>query len=336
MQMLMFDFRDSEKEFFNANKLNDFDITFFEGPLNENTKLSEEQFNDTVVISVFTTSNITQDVLKKFKNLRVLATRSSAIDHIDIDYCTQFKIAVLNIEQYEKNAVAEFALGLILSLVRNIIPAYYDMKNHTIDYPKYEGRVLSSYKLGIIGGSPIGSAVAKIAHFLGMKVLVSSYMKDSEISEICEFVSFDELIKEADIISLHAHYDGENYHLLGKEEFESMKEGVYIINTARGELIDTKVLYDNLVKGKVKGAALDVLECEFLNNYKGEISGIIEKSETNCVENALITQKLFKMENVILTPHIAYNTTETVSSILNTTFNSIRDFLKGENTNRVC
>lgn len=120
MQMLMFDFRDSEKEFFNANKLNDFDITFFEGPLNENTKLSEEQFNDTVVISVFTTSNITQDVLKKFKNLRVLATRSSAIDHIDIDYCTQFKIAVLNIEQYEKMQLQNLLLAYFYHLLETL------------------------------------------------------------------------------------------------------------------------------------------------------------------------------------------------------------------------
>lgn len=334
--MLMFDFRDSEKEFFEKNKLADFDITFFKEPLSEETKLSEEQFNDTDVISVFTTSTITEDVLKKFKNLRVLATRSSAYDHIDIDYCTRYKIAVLNIEQYEKSAIAEFAFALILSLVRNILPAYCDMKNHNIDYSKYEGKVLSSYTLGIIGGSVIGSAVAKIAHFLGMKILMNSYMKDPEISNLCTYVTFDELLKEADIISLHAHYDGENYHLLGKEEFDKMKNDVYIINTARGELIDTKVLYDNLVKGKIKGAALDVLECEFLTNYNGEMSEVIEKSETNCVENALITQKLFKMKNVILTPHIAHNTTETVSSILNTTFNNIRDFLKGGNNNRVC
>lgn len=336
MKMLIFDFRESERDFFAQNELLDFDITFFKEPLNEKTELSEELLNETVVISVFTTSEITEKVLEKFKNLRIISTRSTAYSHIDINYCIKYNIAVVNVEEYGKTAVAEFALALILSLVRNILPAYYDMKNHNIHHPKYEGRVLSSYTIGIIGCGAIGSAVANIAHFFGMKVLVYSYMKNPEIAEMCNFVSLNELLENSDIISLHAPYDGDNYHMLGKEEFDKMKDGVYIINTARGELIDIKVLYDNLVKGKVKAAALDVLECEFLSTYKGEISEIIESSGLNCVETALITQKLFKMNNVILTPHIAYNTTESINYLLDVSFNKIRDVIKGENTNRIC
>lgn len=335
MKMLVFDFRESEKEFFKNNELTDFDITFIESPLNDEYELTEEELDETVIISVFTTSKVTEDILKKFKNLRIIATRSTAFDHIDIGTCVKSKIAVLNVDQYGRTSVAEFAVTLILMLVRNILPAYYDMKNRSINLEKYEGRVLNSYTIGIIGCGAIGSAVAQIAHFFGMEVLIYSYMKNQEISEICNFVTLDELLSKSDIITLHAPYDGDNYHMIGKNEFEKMKEGVYFVNTARGELVDIKALYDNLIRGKIKGAALDVLECEFISTHKGELSEIIESSETNCVETALITQKLFKMENVILTPHIAYNTKESIDYILNETFNNIRDNLKGMNTNRV-
>ena len=123
---------------------------------------------------------------------------------------------------------------------------------------------------------------------------------------------------------------------LKSNEFDKMKDGVYIVNTARGELLDIKALYDNLIKGKVKAAALDVLECEFLSTHPGELTNVIENSNSNCVETALITQKLFKMDNVIITPHIAYNTNDSVNYLLEKTFNNIRDYLKGLKTNRVC
>ena len=336
MKMIMFDFRDSEKEFFEKNDLKDFDIKFVTEPLNEKTELTDEEFEGTDIISVFTTSEVSEKVLKKFKNLRIVTTRSSAHDHIDIDYCTEQKIAVFNIEQYGRTSVAEYSTALILALIRNLLPAYYDMKNHSINHKIYEGRILSSYTIGIIGCGEIGSAVAKIARFFGMKVLIHSYMKNPELNGSCEFVSLDELLASSDIISLHLPYNGDNYHMLSTEEFDKMKDGVYIVNTARGELLDIKALYDNLVKGKVLGAALDVLECEFISTYKGEMAAIMEETEQHCVETALITQKLFNMKNVIITPHIAYNTKESVDYILTETFNLIRDYLKGVNTNRIC
>lgn len=336
MKMLLFDFRESEMEFFKNNDLKDFEITFIKEPLNNDTDLDDYVFEDTDIISVFTTSSVKENVLKKFKNLRIITTRSSAYDHIDIDYCTKHNIAVFNIEQYGKFSVAEYTTTLILALIRNLLPSYYDMKDHTINHKIYEGRILSSYTIGIVGCGAIGTAVAKIAKFFGMKVLVHSYMKNPELNGNCDFVSMDELLSNSDIISLHLPYTEENYHMLSYEEFDKMKNGVYIVNTSRGELLDIKALYDNIIKEKVRGAALDVLECEFISTYKGEISNIIEETESYCVETALITQKLFNLKNVIITPHVAFNTKEAVDYILTETFNLIRDSLKGVNTNRVC
>ena len=336
MKMLMFDFRDTEKEFFDNNKLVDFDLSFIGEPLNADYKLTEEQKLETDIISVFRSSNLTDKVLKQFKNLRIIATRSYGYGHIDLDYCIEHNIAVLNVEQYGEEAVAQYAIALIIVLVRNMLPAILDMKNHKINYKHYEGKKLNNLTLGIIGCGQIGSAVAKIANYFGMKVLIHSYMQNPELDSFCDFVSLDELLSESDVISLHLLYTGDNYHLIGKEEFEKMKDGVVFVNTARGELLDIKALYDNLVKCKVKAAALDVLECEFLSTHPGELSNVIKDSESHCVETALVTQKLFNMDNVIITPHIAYNTHESVNYLLTKTFNNIRDYIKGANTNRVC
>ena len=334
--MLMFDFRETEKEFFENNDLVDFDLSFIEEPLNADFELTDKQKNETDIISVFRSSNLTDKVLEQFKNLRIISTRSYGYSHIDLDYCIEHNIAVLNVEQYGEEAVAQYAIALIIVLVRNMLPAILDMKDHKINYKHYEGKKLNSLILGIIGCGQIGTAVAKIANFLGMKILIHSYMQNPELDSFCDFVSLDELLQESDVISLHLLYTGDNYHLIGAEEFAKMKDGVCFVNTARGELLDIKALYDNLVTGKVKAAALDVLECEFLSTHPGELTNVINDSTSHCVEMALVTQKLFNMDNVIITPHIAYNTHESVNFLLTKTFNNIRDYIKGVNSNRVC
>lgn len=336
MKMLMFDFRETEKEFFENNDLVDFDLSFIEEPLNADFELTDKQKNETDIISVFRSSNLTDKVLEQFKNLRIISTRSYGYSHIDLDYCIEHNIAVLNVEQYGEEAVAQYAIALIIVLVRNMLPAILDMKDHKINYKHYEGKKLNSLTLGIIGCGQIGTAVAKIANFLGMKILIHSYMQNPELDSFCDFVSLDELLQESDVISLHLLYTGDNYHLIGAEEFAKMKDGVCFVNTARGELLDIKALYDNLVTGKVKAAALDVLECEFLSTHPGELTHVINNSTSHCVEMALVTQKLFNMNNVIITPHIAYNTHESVNFLLTKTFNNIRDYIKGVNSNRVC
>lgn len=336
MKMLMFDFRESEKDFFEKNQISDIQIEFLTQPLNKLTELTQEQLEQTDVINVFTTSHLCEETLSKFKNLRLIITRSTSFSHIDLSYCTKHGIAVYNVENYGQTSVAEYAIALILMLVRKINVASSDMKKHKISYKKYEGANLNSLTIGIIGCGSIGSAVAKIAHFFGMKVLVSSYMKNPELVNSCEFVEQEELLKNADIITLHIPFIGDNYHMISYNEIEKMKDGVFIVNTSRGELIDIEALYNNLKTGKISGAALDVLECEYLSNQIDELVSNANNHNPICVQTALITQKLFNMDNVIITPHIAYNTTQSVNYLLETSFNNVRDYVKGMYTNRVC
>ena len=335
MKMLLFDFRESERDFFNRHEFKDFDITFIEEPLNEMSQLSEEQLNETDVVSVFINSSLTEEVISKFKNLRIIAARSTGYNHIDLKYCTQHNIAVLNVEQYGHTAVAQYTIGLMIAIVRNMLPAYFAMQKNFINHADYEGRDLKNMTLGIVGGGAIGGGVAQIASSMGMNILVNSYKKSEELKDIVEFVELDELLSKSDIISLHIPFTTDTYHFLNAEAFNKMKDGVYIINTARGELVDVVALYENLINGKIKGAALDVLECENVT-FGGDILPDIKTSNSKCLTNALVTEKLMGCKNVILTPHIAYNTKEAVETLLETSFNSIKDYAKGMNTNRVC
>ena len=335
MKMLMFDFRESERDFFNKNDFQDIDITFIKEPLNETTELSDEIYEETDVISVFITSLVNEETLSKFKNLRVVATRSTGHNHIDIHYCAQKNISVFNVEEYGQTSVAQFTFTLILALVRNLLPAINDVQKGMINHSNYEGRNLAGLTLGIIGCGAIGSAVAKMANFFDMKVLVSSYAKRSDVSSFADYVSLDEVLEQSDIITLHLPYTKDDYHFLSKDEFKKMKDGVILVNTARGELIDITALYENLLSGKLKGVALDVLECEYLTISNDDLADIREIDQ-KCVTSALLTTRLMNMNNVIVTPHIAYNTQESINKLLETTFNNIRDYAKGMHNNRVC
>jgi D-lactate dehydrogenase len=336
MKMLMFDFRESERKFFNRNDFPDFDITFIKEPLNEMSDLTQEQYDETDIISVFISSNLCPEVLSRFKNLRVIATRSTGFNHIDVKHCSQNNIAVFNVEEYGQTSVAQYTFALIMALVRNLFPAYLDIQRNYVNHADYEGRDLESLTIGIVGCGSIGGAVSKIANFFNMKVLVYSLVKHPDVNSFVEYVSFDELLSQSDIISLHLPYTAENYHMFGEQEFAKMKSGAYFINTARGELIDIVALYENLLSRKLKGAALDVLECEYLALSPDNIVEDIKSHNSSCVASALITQKLLGMSNVIITPHIAYNTQEAVDKLLETTFNNIRDFHKGLRNNQVC
>lgn len=320
MNILFFDLRDSEQEYFRKNKFGDMDITFFKEAVSDNIKLSDEEYEETDVISIHQNSVLTEKFLKKFHNLRMVALRSNIANNVDTEYCTAHKIAVIHIEEFGAEASAEYVLGLLIMLVRNILPSAIDIKNKNIDYGVYEGKNLKNYVLGIIGCNKSGIRLAKMLKNSGLKILVHSYMKNPELCD-CEFVSFDELLNKSDVISFHTPYTGDNKHLLAQKEFDKMKSGSYVINIADGNLIDTKALYENITNGKIRGAAIDTLECEL--------------NDKNC-ENLIWQDKLINLKNVIVTPHLSVNTADVSEQVLTELFHSIKDFYKGLYVNRLC
>ena len=207
-----------------------------------------------------------------------------------------------------------------------------DIRNNNIVPKMYEGELLNKKTIGIVGCGKVGLKLAEIAEFFKMKVLVSSYKEAPKFEKVCNVVPFDTLLSQSDIIYLHMPFTTENYQIIGEEEFNKMKNGVYIINTSSVRLLNLEALYKNLISGKVKGAGLDILESDYNMGERNDIGG--ETMSTKL--NYKITEKLLKMPNVLITPRLAYNTKEYINLVLKTTFNNIRDNIKGMYTNRVC
>jgi len=338
-RMLVFDFRSGEKEFFDTKDFLDFTITFFEGSLNEKMlkKISFEDKKNTEIISVFLSSNIDKKILDEFENLKIIATRSTGFNHINLEECKLHSVAVTNVTKYGAKTVAQYVFGLIIALVRKIIPAFLDMKKLQNHPQNYVGNDLDALTLGVIGTGEIGSNLCKIADFVGMKILAYDLVKDDELVQKhnVEYVDLKTLLKDSDIVSIHLPYNDGTYHIISTEELELMKPSAYLINTSRGELIDTNSLYQALTNNVINGCALDVGECEDFSFDMDHFWQKIPQTTRNCLARALVLQKTIELPSVIITPHIAYSTKEAVKTIVETTAKSIKDFYEGKRTNRI-
>ena len=297
-----------------------------------------QEIKDTAsVISVFITSEITPTILEQFPNLMIISTRSTGYDHIDIDACCNKNIKVLNVENYGAHSVVQYTFALMLALVRRLIPALNDSHSFKFDTNNYVGRELNALTLGVIGTGAIGTSVCKIAHAFGMRILAFDYLQRPELTKNynVEYTEKENIYKEADIITLHVPLTKETQHLITKRELALMKHTAIIINTARGELIESEDLYNALLNKNIAGAGLDVTECEKISLGYGDITEKLENSDKECISKVIITRRLSQLNNVIITPHVAYNTQDSINRILSVTFDSIKDCLQGGHANQV-
>ncbi len=339
IKMLIFDFRDSEKNFFEQNKFEHFDIKFYPFSLNENTveELPREELENTFVISVFVHSEVNEYVINKFKNLRIISTRSTGFDHISKKTVQEKNIAVINVDSYGSKSVAQFTIGLMIALVRKLVPASQYLKRNKGFCTDFLGKDLSNLTLGVVGTGAIGSSVATVAKAFGMNILAYDLKVRQELIESIEmqYVNLEELLRNSDIVSLHLPYTGKNYHMFSTKQFDMMKQGAYFINTSRGEVVDTLAIYDALVSGKFAGAALDVVGCEDISFKCDRFANDLPGVTLNCVKELDTVKKLAELDNAIITPHVAYETQDAIDYILQQTFKSIREYIKGSNEHRV-
>ena len=335
MKIVYFDVESYEREFLDKN--NDGKYTYFldTNPLNDLAPIKSE-YADADIISVFTTSRVNRKVLEQFKNLKLIALRSVGFNHIDLDYCKENSIAVENTPGYGNITVAEFALALLLDVCRKVTVSYSEYKNARVSPSNLIGTELCGKTVGIVGLGAIGAAFAKIANGLGMKILAYDKFEKEELKQSLGVVytDFDTLLRKSDFISIHAPLTKENYHMFNEESFNKMKESAIIINTGRGELIDTQALFNALVNKKIAGAGLDVLENEQTMTDFDYMIGL-NRLDKSILEQTIINSRLFQLDNVIITPHTAYNSKEAIQRILNTTMNNINEFVSGKLQNNV-
>ena len=324
--VIFYDTKPYEKDFFEFELNEDKKIIFIDSELLPDKVLSKEEQN-AEIISVFTSSRLDKQVLEKFKNLKLILTRSVGYSHIDLDYCNSKNIIVANTPHYGDYTVAEFSFGLLLSLVRRIGYGQNELKQGDM-YPETFGMELYNKTIGIIGTGAIGSKSLKIAKGFSMNILCFDININEEIEKEynAKYVDLDTLCKFSDIIMLHAPLTSHNYHMIDEEKFSLMKDTAVIVNTARGELIDTEALYNALIDKKIQGVALDVFEFEETISNKRPT----EKINFKNLRISLINNKLLNLPNVVATPHIAYDTKEAINRILQKTTKSLNEFLLGK------
>ena len=286
-----------------------------------------KNMTDIETLCVFVTSDVDKKVIDALPNLKHITTRSTGVDHIDVKYAQKKGIVVSHVPGYGEHTVAEFAFALLLTLSRKIFEAYHQVREKgDYSFAHLRGFDLHGKIFGVVGTGCIGAHAARIAQGFGMKVIAYDHSPREDLNvEYKE--TLEDMLREADIVSLHVPYiPGKTHHLLNEERLSVMKRGAYLINTARGELIDTTALVRVLKEGHLGGAGLDVLEGE--RELKEEAELILGDQKEVDVQTLLEDHILIDMPNVVVTPHLAFYTEEAERQIIETAIKNIDTFNK--------
>jgi D-lactate dehydrogenase len=323
MKIVIFEAEEWEAQAFKPLEA-DHEVVYTEDPLRLETV---DDHADADVVSTFIYSRLGSDVLRRLPNLKMLATRSTGVDHIDLEYCRSKDIRVCNVPEYGENTVAEHAFGLLLTVSHKLDQAIDRTRKGDFSPKGLTGFDLYGKTLGIIGTGNIGRHAARIGRGFAMNVIAYDIAPDQEaaIDYGFTYVSFDELLEQSDVISLHVPATPETRHMLSKPQFQKMKDGVVIINTARGDVVDIRALVRGIAEKKVAGAGLDVLPEEPVIREEAELLRSMFQEKHN-LETLLADHVVLHLRNVVVTPHSAFNTKEAVQRILDTTLGNIQAF----------
>lgn len=331
MTINFFEIEEWEKEYLQKS-LPGNSILFSEAPLTKET-----QGIDTIeILSVFIYSAVNRELLEKMPQLKLIVTRSTGFDHIDTDYCRQKGIMVANIPEYGSQTVAEHTFALLLALSRKIIPSVERTRRSDFSLEDIRGFDLYKKTIGVVGAGNIGQAVIKIANGFGMDVIVYSRTRKLELAQRLGFmyVDYDFLLSASDVITYHVPLTDETKHILNIQNLKKVKKGSIVLNTARGGIIETEALLQGLDEGIIAGAGIDVLEEECM--VKEERQLLTKEFLKECdLKTQLLNHVLLTRENVLVTPHNAFNSHEALQRILEVTVENIVAFLKQKPQNVV-
>jgi D-lactate dehydrogenase len=290
---------------------------------------------DAEVVSVFIHSRLNAETLARLPALRMVAARSTGFDHIDLAATGARGVVVANVPTYGENTVAEHAFALILALARNLHRAYMRTSAGNFSLEGLRGFDLLGKRLGIVGAGSIGLHLARMAKGFGMEVVVSDIRQNRLLADVLGFryVDLNELLATSDVISLHLPYSPPVHHLINRERLATVKRGALLINTARGGLVDTEALLWALDQGIIGGAGLDVFEGEDV--IDNEEALMARPDAEHALRQAMRVHLLGRRENVVLTPHSAFNSYEAVQRILDTTVENINAYQNGKPQNIV-
>ena len=310
---------------------------------------------DAEVLSNFIHSKIGPRFLSAHPQLRLIASRSTGYDHIDLQACKKCNVRVAVVPSYGDHVVAEHAFALILALSRRLRESMEANKGPQFSYESVRGFHLRGKTFGAVGAGRIGLHTMQLAKAFGMEVLAYDLEPQTIFSDLLgfQYVALEEILARSDVISLHIPLSRSTYHLFNHDTFAKCKPGVIVINTARGGLIDTDALMEALELGIVRGAGLDVLEEErVLQKSTMDIIGeqIVSRVQSGTapehtreaahgrideLQRLMRNTALISRLNVVFTPHVAFNSVESVESIHAATARNIQAFAAGEPVNLV-
>ncbi len=330
MEIIFFEVEDWEKEIIEKNFPQ---AKIVPQPIDENNFL---QYQNVEILSCFIYSNLKKEVLAKLPRLKLIATRSTGFDHIDLNFARKKNVFVANVPEYGSRTVAEYTFALILTLIKKIYQSINQAKIFNFDHNQIRGFDLFGKTLGIIGLGKIGFEVLKITKGFQMNVLVYTRTKKEALAKQYQFqyVDLNTLLSQSDIITLHTPLTQETYHLINSQNIYQIKKGAFLINTARGALIETQALVKALEENILQGVALDVLEKEKLLAEETEVLTQNYKKEVD-LKTLALNHILINHPKVIITPHNAFNTHEALDRILETTIQNIKNFLESKPINLV-
>jgi len=287
------------------------------------------------LLSVFIYSKVNKKILQQLPKLKMISTRSTGFDHINLKEAKKRKIIVCNVPSYGENTVAEHTFALILALSRNIHKTYLRTTRENYSIEGLKGFDLKNKTIGIIGAGKIGLNVIKIAKGFNMNILAYDTYPNNFMADILDFkyVELNEILKKSDIISLHIPYNKNTHHLINKKNIKNIKKGAILINTARGGIVQTEALIEALDKKIIVGAGLDVLEGEEL--IKEEKQLLYDEKNIKNLSSLVKDHILLSKENVIFTPHIAFYSQEALERIVYTTIDNINNFINNKIKNNL-
>ena len=300
-----------------VNEKYNYDIRYYKGHLNPNNVVVTQDA-DAVCIFVNDTADATVIDAMVNNGVKLLALRCAGFNNVDMK-AAKGKLPVVRVPAYSPYAVAEYSLALMLSLNRKIHRAYWRTRDGNFSLNGLMGFDMHGKTIGIIGTGKIAKILIRLLKGFGMRILAYDLYPDMKFAEEegISYVSLDELYRESDIISLHCPLTDQTKYMIDKDSIDKMKKGVMIINTGRGQLINTNDLIEGLKEKKIAAAGLDVYEEEGEYFYEDKSDRIIDDD---------VLARLLSFNNVIVTSHQAFFTREALANIAATTLENIRDF----------
>ena len=298
-----------------VNEKYNYDIRYYKGHLNPNNVVLTQ---DTDAVCIFVNDTADAAVIDAMvdNGVKLLALRCAGFNNVDLK-AAKGKLPVVRVPAYSPYAVAEYSLALMLSLNRKIHRAYWRTRDGNFSLNGLMGFDMHGKTIGIIGTGKIAKILIRLLKGFGMRILAYDLYPDMKFAgeEGISYVSLDELYRESDIISLHCPLTDQTKYMIDKDSIDKMKEGVMIINTGRGQLINTNDLIEGLKEKKIAAAGLDEEEGEYF--YEDKSDKIIDDD---------VLARLLSFNNVIVTSHQAFFTKEALHNIAETTLQNIEDF----------